>query len=259
MIKISFLGVEGYPQGGRETISILLETGKYRMLLDCGASIIQQLDRCNLMASNIDAVFVSHLHVDHSSGLPLLLYSSLMEHFEKRAQGIHEISILGNQSILEPLLGYCRAAYPAIFTGKGLVVAHQVHIDAKTPFLMDNNIKIDTTPMSHAVEGLSLAIAINGIRICYSADTRKTDALIKLAKDSNLLICNVFGCDEKAAESSGFMSAVGAAELARESGAGRLVMLHLNDDSSRKAAVSTAQKYFSGIIEAPQSGTNILI
>lgn len=259
MIKISFLGVEGYPQGERNTISSLVETEDYRILLDCGASIIEQLDRCNLLASDINAAFISHLHADHSSGLILLLYSCLMEHFERRASGEHEITILGNQILLDPLLDYCKAAYPAIFVEGGMVSANLKHIDSNTICKLKNNIIVEAAPMSHAVQGLSVALTIGSFKICYSADTRRTDALDKLAKGSDVLICNVFGCDEAVAESSGFMSAIGAAKLAQEIGADKLFMLHLNDSTSRKEAIHVARSFYTGSIEAPESGTCVIL
>lgn len=259
MIKISFLGVEGYPQGGRKTISTLIETSDCRILLDCGASIIEQLDYCNLLASDINAAFISHLHADHSSGLILLLYSCLMERFEKRAYGTHEISLLGDQFLLEPLLNYCKAAYPAIFTEGGLVSTNFKHIDSNTSCKLHDNIIIEAAPMSHSVQGLSVALTIDNIKICYSADTRKTEDLSKLAQNSDVLICNVFGCDEAVAETSGFMSAIGAAKLAQEISADKLIMLHLNDSTSRQEAIHIARSYYTGLIEAPENGTSIII
>ena len=258
-MKATFLGVEGYPQGKRETISILLERQDYRMLLDCGGSIINQLDRSGLRAFDINAVFISHLHADHSSGLPLLLFSGLMERFEKRASGAGEVKIIGDQAILEPLISYCKAAYPALFLADSTVKASLINIDDSTPSISMNDILLESAPISHAVKGRSLALTMEGVRICYTADTRKTKALSALAKGSDLLICNVTSGNNEVAEATGFLSAAGAAQLAQEVGASKLIMLHLANDTSRQAAKKAARAIFTGDIQVPTNGDSLMI
>lgn len=57
-------GVENNTEG----ISLLLRLGKYRLLLDCGVNnISHQLKKENI---NVDLLFCSHAHQDHSRGLP---------------------------------------------------------------------------------------------------------------------------------------------------------------------------------------------
>lgn len=259
MTNLTFLGVEGYPQGNRETISILVEHNNIRMLLDCGGSIIRQLDRRGLKASDIDGVFISHLHADHSSGLPILLYSILMERFEQRASGPKVIAILGEQVLLEPLIGYCKAAYPALFTVDNPVRANLRHLDFHHPFEFENGITIDSAPMSHTVKGASIALTCENIRICYTADTRQTDDLEELAQGSQVLICNVFGCDETVANQAGFLSATGAAKLAVRVGASKLIMLHLYCDVDRAKALEAAKTIFSGDIVVPTNGVSMTL
>ena len=52
-------------------LSILLETEKYRILLDTGASdvFVQNAERLKIDLSTVDYVFISHGHSDHAGGL----------------------------------------------------------------------------------------------------------------------------------------------------------------------------------------------
>ena len=52
-------------------LSILLETGSYRILLDTGASdvFIRNAKRMGIDLGSVDYVFISHGHSDHAGGL----------------------------------------------------------------------------------------------------------------------------------------------------------------------------------------------
>lgn len=255
MNKLTFLGVEGYPQGGRKTISILVETDEYKFLLDCGASILEQLDTAEVLANEINSVFVSHLHADHSSGLILLLYGMLMERFEKRyVNGFHTLNIVGNQKELTPLINYCKAAYPNIFSGNSPVKVNLQDISPFCEVRVDEKLVVSAVKMAHAIPGLAIAFSLGQKRICYTADTRRTVDIDELSNGCDILICNIMGCDEKVASSAGFLSATGAAELAQKSGASKLILLHLSDEDSRRIAYKTARNIFGGEIIVPNDG-----
>jgi len=67
-MKITFLGTNGfYPTELGETVCVLIETDKYNLILDAGSGLqkYDQFDYKNKPAY----IFLSHLHLDHISGL----------------------------------------------------------------------------------------------------------------------------------------------------------------------------------------------
>lgn len=86
-MKITFLGAAGTVTGSKT----LIETEKARILVDCGlyqgvkALRIRNRERLVVEPSSVDAVLLTHAHIDHSGLLPLLardgfkgpIYSSL--------------------------------------------------------------------------------------------------------------------------------------------------------------------------------------
>jgi metallo-beta-lactamase family protein len=71
-VQIEFLGAARSVTGSCH----LLRVGEYRVLLDCGqiqgSRLDEELNRAPLPVGRVDAVVLSHAHIDHSGRLPLL-------------------------------------------------------------------------------------------------------------------------------------------------------------------------------------------
>lgn len=74
-VRVSFLG--GFRQVGRS--AVYLQTAQSKVLLDCGVDVgasdgksMPYLDAPELDIENLDAVCLSHAHLDHSAFMPLL-------------------------------------------------------------------------------------------------------------------------------------------------------------------------------------------
>jgi metallo-beta-lactamase family protein len=72
LVKLRFLGAAGSVTGSCH----LLEVGGHRIMLDCGqiqgSRLDEELNRVPLPVGKVDAVVLSHAHIDHSGRLPLL-------------------------------------------------------------------------------------------------------------------------------------------------------------------------------------------
>ena len=76
-LKLYFLGTGSQkpsPTRNVTSIALILESGHY-ILFDCGEGTQHQILRSKLSLSNLDAIFIRHLHGDHIFGLPGLLCS----------------------------------------------------------------------------------------------------------------------------------------------------------------------------------------
>ncbi len=70
-IRVTMLGTgTPYPSAERFEAAILVEAGGKRLLFDCGRGAVIRLSQAGVKASEIDAVFLTHLHSDHVVGLP---------------------------------------------------------------------------------------------------------------------------------------------------------------------------------------------
>jgi ribonuclease Z len=70
-LKVTLLGT-GSPQPRMDRFgpSILVEAGNKRLLFDCGRGVAQRIEQLRIAFTDIDALFVTHLHSDHVVGIP---------------------------------------------------------------------------------------------------------------------------------------------------------------------------------------------
>ncbi len=69
--KITLLGT-GYPTPRLDRFgpSTLIEAGQTRLLFDCGRGTMQRIHQIDQNASKFDKLFLTHLHSDHTTGIP---------------------------------------------------------------------------------------------------------------------------------------------------------------------------------------------
>lgn len=77
-LDVVFLGTAGsVPTPQRGLTSMLVRRGGHRLLFDCGEGTQRQMMRsCGL--SEVDAIFLTHLHADHFLGLPGMLKTFML-------------------------------------------------------------------------------------------------------------------------------------------------------------------------------------
>jgi ribonuclease BN (tRNA processing enzyme) len=95
-MKITFLGTGGAFSTENYHSNMLLEVNGRNLLIDCGSDARFSLATLGLDHTNVDAVYVSHLHADHAGGMEWLAFKNYFPHKRR-------IPLFINAAILENL------------------------------------------------------------------------------------------------------------------------------------------------------------
>ncbi len=195
MATITFLGTgHGGGAPGRFQTSILLHTEGARILLDAGEPCTYSLLSRGFALDDLDAVWITHAHCDHTAGLPMLLQASKIR---RRSRALP----LGLPAhLVEPLKAWLRASFLPVehlkfpleiftwkagesveFQGVSVLPRHTSHLDRYQDELQDKTL-----------EAFSFDMRAEGKRIVFTGDIGGAEDLKPLlAEPIDLLICEL--------------------------------------------------------------------
>jgi ribonuclease BN (tRNA processing enzyme) len=117
--------------------------------------------------------------------------------------------------------------------------------------------------MSHPVETFGCRLEHGGRTLAYSADTGETDALLRLARDADLLLCEASlvepGPEGPALPQGLHLTGRQAARYAARAGVGQLVLTHLAPWNDVARTLDEADQAFGGPISLAASGLGIVL
>jgi ribonuclease BN (tRNA processing enzyme) len=100
--------------------------------------------------------------------------------------------------------------------------------------------------MNHPVEAFGFRFSRGGRSIVYSGDTGPTDALVPLAKDADVLVCEASFVEGPDLPADLHLTGRQAAGYARQAGVGQLVLTHLQAWNEPRATFDEAAGAFDG-------------
>ena len=225
---LTFLGV-GEAFGQFANTSILVD-GK--LLLDCGPHTLLQLRKQQQDLKEIELVFLSHFHGDHTLGLPALLLASREENREE------ELKIFGPSGLREKIEDLLEISYRKCIEDLSFELDTFEVPDLKQG-TTHKDYKLEFAQTTHSIECCSIAISKSGEKMTYTSDGAPTEDTVSIASDSDLLIAEAYS-----EGFSGHSSAVKAAELAFRSHSKSLALVHISRNKNGAEELEKAKSKF---------------
>ncbi len=188
-MKLTIVGSgDAFGSGGRGNTCFWLETAKATLLIDCGASALPALKGLHLDPNRVEGIILSHLHGDHFGGLPFLLLDA--QFLSRREAPLLIAGPLGTRERVDAAL---EVFFPKSTGSKWRFPwqVEEIAVGAETEVLGH---RLVTAEVIHKSGAPSTALRVSdGVKtFAYSGDSEWTDALLPIARDADLFICECY-------------------------------------------------------------------
>lgn len=220
----------------------LVEVEGQRLLLDCGNGVFAKLrEACDF--TTVDAVVISHLHADHFIDLVPYAYALSYSHVARAAGS-------------RPVLHVPPGGRETLRRITGAWHAEDLIEDAFELHEYDTSRELELGPLRVAFREVPHFIRTHAVRVrdadgsfTYGADCRPNDAIVELARDTDLLLLEATLEQPEEGGDRGHLTPAEAGEHARRAGARRLVLTHFSNDHDQTSAREQAERAFGGAVE----------
>ncbi|MDP9408469.1 MAG: MBL fold metallo-hydrolase [Actinomycetota bacterium] len=242
-MRLTVLGCAGsYGRADAACSAYLLEHDGFRLLVDFGPGGLGAL-QAQVGVFDIDAIVVSHLHADHCLDLASYVVARRY-HPDGTPPPLPLHGPAGTPERLAGIYGQPGDVFEDVYVHHTLTPGER----QIGPF------RVTAQQVAHPVECFGLRFEAGGRALAYSADTGPTEALVDLARDADVLLCEASFVSTGDNPEGLHLTGGEAGEHAVRAGARRLLLTHLvgwNDDEQVRAEAEAA---YPGPLEVVRAG-----
>lgn len=225
----------GYLVSGRGT----------RVWLDAGSGTLAQLQR-HVRLDEVDAIWISHLHADHSADLLTAYYAALFADVRLAAP----IPLYGPPGIADRLAHFLtnsanRSPVESAFAVHELDDGHRARVGALT---------MTSRAVEHGIPAFAVHIEAEGRTLAYSGDTAPCANLAELAAGCDVLLCEADSTQAPAEGPQVHHTPEDAGDTATAARAARLIVTHVGRSLTPQQAVTRASARFTGPVDHAAPG-----
>ena len=229
------------PSLERSSCSVMVEVSEARLLFDSGPGTLRRLLKTNTTIFDVDYIFYSHFHPDHTAELVPFLFATKYPDMSQR------------QTVLTIVAG---VGFEDFYTGLKTVYGKWIELDPGLVEIiqMDNqsaNLRrlmgftVQSAPVDHNPESIAYRITGSGGRsVVYSGDTDYSENLITLSKDADILICESALPDDFRIK--GHLTPSLAGDIATRARVKKLVLTHFYPECDNTDMVQECRKTYDG-------------
>jgi ribonuclease BN (tRNA processing enzyme) len=219
-VKLTVVGCSpAWPNPGGAQSGYLIEGESGRLLLDCGPGVLPRL-RAKEGWPRIDAIAITHFHLDHWGDIVPWVW------------GLQ----FGPAADLDPPALWLPPGGRETLTrlggalGKRDMFENAFRIEEYAdgePFIAAGSTVTPRRVLHYDMLAFGFRVSQNGTTLAYSGDSGPSDALLELARDADLFLCEAtLLAPNPEGGTRGHLAATEAAKVFEASGAKRLLLTH---------------------------------
>ncbi len=241
-MRVTILGSgTAVPSAERFPAGVLVEGGGVRVVVDLGPGVLRRLAAVGVAPESVDAVLLTHYHVDHCADVAALLFALHAPDTTRPP-----LRIVGGPGLGRFLAGL-RAAWPGWLEPRGYELRE--HEIAPGPFAVGG---LEVTAHAIAHTAASLAYRLHepetGAVAAISGDATPCAGLVDVARGAHLFVCESAFPD--AAPRAGHLTPRLAGEAAAAAGVATLCLTHFYPACEGHDVAAEARRVFGGRVVA---------
>jgi len=242
-LRLTVLGTASpHPRPGRPCSGYLLRGGGAEVWVDAGFGTFAELQR-HMDPARLTAVWISHLHADHSADLLSAVYGLAYGGLAPPAP----IPVYAPGDCARRLAGFFGQPdarfLSDFFDFRPLYDGHSVR---------HWNLRLAARAVAHGGEAYGLRAECQGRVLAYSGDSGPCEALTELAGGADLFLCEADIDRHREGEEPVHLTPEEAGTYAK--GASQLLVTHVGPTLSREWATERAAAVFGGPTAAAREG-----
>jgi ribonuclease BN (tRNA processing enzyme) len=172
------------PQAKRTSSAYWLDTDAGSLLLDISADAPSRMAQENLDWVSLDAIWVSHFHLDHLGGLAPFLFG--LRAAPQSRERSKRLRICGAEGLKELFEKFAAANDKLLQHGFPIEL---IEVGADAEFEILPGLQAQTFSTPHTKESLALRLIDKGdVSLVYTSDTAYSDALASFAGGAHVLL-----------------------------------------------------------------------
>jgi len=242
------------PNAGMGCAGLLLQTDRTRLVLDLGPGTLQELRR-HTDFRTLDAVIVSHMHIDHVLDLLALRHALAYNPLPAPAPVPVWLPPGGAEHLAQATAPFDACDEPGRFASTMEVAEY----DPARPLTI-GDVVVTFVPAVHYIPAWAIRVQPSvGPALGYTGDTGPAAALARFFTGVHVLVAEATLLEPggKPSDERGSLTAAEAGELAVAAGAEILVLTHMWEELGLAAYRAQAESVFPGQIEMATPGLTL--
>lgn len=229
-MKFTVLGSgTSVPHPERSSAGFFLETKNGLLLLDCSASAIQRMAQERLDWARLDAIWISHFHLDHVGGVPAFLFA--IKHAGQSKSRTKPLKFFGAKGLRKLIEAFDAANNYRLLEQRFPVEI--IEVEPLDKFEIFENLEAVVADTLHTPESMAIHLRSTNRNktLVYTSDTGFTLKLGALAREVDLFVLECSFVKNKPVEMH--LELAEAMHLIRYANPKRTVLTHLYPEWDR--------------------------
>lgn len=248
-MEVVVIGSSGtFPRPGGACNGYLVRHNGTNVLLDIGTGVLSRLYDW-ISPGELDALIITHLHPDHF--LDIYPFRYYLEFCAAEKLPLKVFAPAGAAEYIQPLFN---ESDPSKF-GRVFEFIDICHDDV----FKVRELTFTAREVTHLKPTYGITAAAAGRRLFYTSDTAYDKRLLDYAKSVDLLLAETTFLSAQAGTPVPHMTTTEVGRLARQAGAGRLVLTHLWPHFDRNRILAEVKAEFDGRIDLADEGLVVAV